>query len=110
MIKRQAMRHPRAAVVRQHLKALEPIGLHDSHGVLRHGTLGISLMRCVTDGPDRISVAAQIHHHHSEHLGQLTGHCVPHHMGLRMPVQQQQRGAAATLQRTQVSRRALDIA
>ena len=96
MIGRQAMRHARAAVVRQHLETIEAVVLHHRHRIGRHLALAVDTVLGIGRRPAGIAVAAQVHQDDRESLGQQRRNAVPDHMGLRMPMQQQQRGASAT--------------
>ena len=85
----------------QHLEALESVVAHHGHGIERHRAFGIGLVFSIAADAGRITVAAQIHHDHGKHLGQLASYRMPHQMRLRVPVQQQKRCATATPQGVQ---------
>ena len=95
MIGRQTMRHACAAVVRQHLEALEAVMPHRGQRVERHFPLAVVAMRVVGGWAARIAVAAQVHQHDREMRGQRGRHAMPDEVRLRMTMQQQERPAVA---------------
>ena len=109
MVCRQTVCNPGAPVMGKYLKLAKTVVTHHSHGIERHGALGIGVVLRISGRANRIAVAAQIHQHHGEFLCQRIGHGMPHHMRLRMPMHQQQRGTGPTPQRVQDSGRAFDI-
>jgi len=96
MIPQQPVRDAGAAVVPRHAKALEAERLHRLDLVLRQCALGVG----GKIGPGRrlrtVAVAAQVGDHQREVLRQSRRHLAPHHMRLRIAVQQEQRRPAAT--------------
>ena len=97
MIDRQAVRHPRAAVVAADQEAAMTEMLHHLDEVARHLLLGVGRVVGRGLGLERAAVAAQVGADHREALRHLRCHGVPHGVRLRVAVQQQQRrsGAAA---------------
>ena len=89
------MRHARAAIVRAEAKGVEAERTHHRHLVGRHRALGIFDMMLGTARFRAVAIAAQIRRDHREVFCQLRGHLVPHHVGLGMTVQKQERWAAA---------------
>ena len=101
MVGREPVRHARSPVVRQHAEAFETVVCHDGDGIQRHLSLAVVDVRCIGQRPRRVAVAAHIHQHHGEVLGQRGRHTVPHDHALRVPVQQQQGRSSATDARMQ---------
>ena len=91
----QAVRHPRAPVVAAQEKGLKPQPGHGVNLILGHGALGVVGMVGVAGGLAAVAIAAQVGGHDGEIRGQPGGDLVPHRMGLRVAVQQQERRAAA---------------
>ena len=99
VVQRQTVRHARTPVVGQHGKTFVPQALHQSQQLVRHDPFAVGLMGRVGRKTRAAAVAAQIDHDQREMLRQLVGHAVPHRLGLRVAVQQQQCRAAAALAR-----------
>jgi hypothetical protein len=91
----QAVRHARAAIVRAQLEALEAQRAHHVHLVLRHRALAVFHVRGAAGRLGRRAIAAQVRGDDGVVAHQLARHLVPDHVALRMPMQQQQRRAAA---------------
>jgi phosphoribosylformylglycinamidine (FGAM) synthase-like amidotransferase family enzyme len=89
MIQRQAMRHARSAVMANHGKRLIAKLLHDLNLILCHGPFGIGDMVRIARWLAAVAIAPQVRDHHSKILRQAWGKPVPHHMRLRIAVQQQ---------------------
>jgi hypothetical protein len=70
--------------------------VHDFDHVLRHRALAIATVVGKSNRFARVAIAAQIWHDQVELLLQALRNSVPHHMGLREAVQQEQGGARAT--------------
>ena len=87
----QPMRNPCATIMRQDLKAWETEACHQRHHIGGHCALGIRRMIRADRRLGRIAIAAQIRRDHSEITCQNGGHTMPHGMGLRIAVQQQER-------------------
>ena len=97
MIERQAVGDSPATVVAGDEEAFEAELLHDGNLVTGHRALGI---RLVVGGGRRlgaVAVAAQVGDHHAEVLRQARRHQVPHHLGLRKAMQQQERRTVAAM-------------
>ena len=95
VVERQAVGDPGAAVVADHGEALEAERGHDLHLVLGHRSLGIVLVPHAAVRLAGLAVAAQVRKHDREALGQAGRDLVPHDVGLRIAVQQEQGGTAA---------------
>jgi hypothetical protein len=97
VVEGQAVGAAGAAVVPGHSKPLEAELAHHLNLVAGHGPLGV---RLVVRGCGRLAapaVAAQVGGDHGELLRQPRRHGVPHHVGLRVPVEQQERRAAPAM-------------
>src|SRR5579862_514539 len=95
MVERKPITDPPAAIVAGETKASEAERLHDFDHDGGHGALAIGRMvglRLRHRGP---AVAGQVGDHESEMHGKLRRYAVPHHVALRMAVQQKQRRPAA---------------
>ena len=97
VVERQAIGAAPAAVVPGDEERLEPELAHHRDLVARHRPLRVR--RVVGRGRRlrAVAVAAQIGRHHREVARQARRHLVPHHVGLRMAVQQQERRPAAAM-------------
>jgi hypothetical protein len=69
--------------------------LHHFHHRLGHGALGVGGMIGLRRRRRRPAVARQVGDHERKALRQRRRHAVPHHIALRMAVQEQKRRAAA---------------
>ena len=83
MIERQAVRHPRAAVVADHREALEAERAHHLDLVGRHRALGVRRVIRRARGLVAVAVAAQVGRDDGELARQHRRHAVPHRVGLR---------------------------
>ena len=93
---RKTMRHACAAVMRGNEEPRMSKQMHDGHRVARHAAFAVGQVFGVGVGPRRIAVAPQIQGDDGESLCQRIRHTVPHHMRLRMPVQEQEGRSTAT--------------
>jgi len=69
--------------------------LHQFHAVAGHLPFGIVGVPLIGRWSAAVAITAQVGGDHGEMLGQLLGDLVPDDVGLRVPVQQQEAGAAA---------------
>ena len=84
-------RHPGAAVMPGHREPAESQRRHHGDLVLGHGALGVALMLRAARRLAAVPVPAKIRAHHREPPGQHRRDLVPHHVSLRIAVQQQHR-------------------
>ena len=110
MVAQQAMGDPRAAVMPGDRELVEAERRHHLDLVERQRPFRI--IREIGAGRRfrAVAVAAQIGDDDGEVLGQARRHLAPHHMGLRVAVQQQQRRAAAAGHEVDRRARGLDPA
>jgi hypothetical protein len=80
---------PPSAVVPHYSKPLEPKVAHDFYLVERHGPLRVVGMILAIRWLAAVAVSSQISSNHGEFFGQTGCDLVPHHMGLRVAVQEQ---------------------
>ena len=85
------MADPAAAVVAGEHEALVAERRHDLDHVLRHRALGVGGVLRVGGRLAAVAVAAQVGADDGEALGQRRRHAVPHGVGLRIAVQEQER-------------------
>ena len=91
MVERQAVRDAGATIMRADEEALVAQRAHDLGHVMRHGALRVWRVVGVARRLFGIAVAAQVRADQGETLSQSRGDPAPHHMGLRIAVEQQQR-------------------
>lgn len=89
MIERKAVGDSAAAVVPGDTERNVPKPRHDGYDVVSHNTLGIALT-CVRSRDRGPTVAPEIGRNDSEMLGEIGRQMPPHHVRLRVAVQQQQ--------------------
>ena len=96
MIERQPVTNPSAAIVARQAETGEAERIHNfSHG-RRHGALCIGRVIGVGVRYRGPAVAGQVGDHQREMLCEHRRHAMPHHVRLRMAVQQQERRSAAS--------------
>ena len=93
LVRRWAQRG--APVVATQEERIEPQVLHGVHQILRHRPLGVVEVLRVALRLAAVAVAAQVGAHNRKVLGQPVRDLVPHGVGLRVAVQQQQRRPVA---------------
>ena len=103
VVERQAVRHPGAAVVADHLEPVVPQVCHQFRHVARHAGLGVGGMVPGGAGLEAAAVAAPVRADAGVAPGQGRGDGVPHGMGLRVAVQQQHRRAGAAVAQAQLA-------
>ncbi len=89
MIETEAVRYARAAIVSHETKVREALRAHQFDLVGRHRTLRIVDAALTAGGLRRIAVPAEVAADHGESLGEARRDPVPHHVRLRVAVQQQ---------------------
>jgi hypothetical protein len=94
VVKRQSVAHPGAAVVANHGELVEAELAHDQRLVPRHRALGVGLMGRAARRLAAVAIAAQVGEDDRMILGEDRGDVVPHDVGLRVAVQQQDGRAA----------------
>ena len=93
VVQRQAVRHPATAVVAADREARHAQRVHQLNQVLCQGALAVIAVVGQAGWLAGVAVAPQVGHYQVKVLGQSRRNALPHHMGLREAVQQQQRGA-----------------
>ena len=91
MVEGEPIRHARAAIMPDDGEMHMAERFHDLDHVAAHGALGIGLVLRIALRRGRPAIAAQIHADDAMGLGQRRREVVPHGMGLRKAVQQNQR-------------------
>ena len=87
MVERHAVAHAGAAVVADHVKAVEAQRCHHVDLVLRRGALAM-VVEVVRGRLAAVAVAAQVGRHHRVVRGERRRHLVPHQAVLRIAVEQ----------------------
>jgi hypothetical protein len=85
----------RAAIVPDYRESLEAQRAHDFHLVQRHRALRLIDMIVAVRRFAAVAVASEVGHDHGESLCQPRRDLVPHHVGLRIAVQEQEWWTAA---------------
>ena len=88
------MRDAAAAVVAGHRELVEAEIAHHDHLVARHGALGVPLVPGAARGLAAVPVAAEVGEDYRVVFGEGGSDVMPHDVGLRIAVQQQDRAAA----------------
>ena len=101
-VNRQAVRDAGAAVVRHHLEAAVAHERHQFRHVPRHAAFGIRGVVGARGGLEAAAVAAQVRADDGVAPRQGRGGGVPHGVGLRVAVQQQERRAGAAVAQAQL--------
>ncbi len=96
MIQRKPVCHACTSVVRADEESVVAQLPHHLRDVARHGALAVGRVRIVGWGARRVAIAAKVESNDGEMLCKLIGNAMPHHVRLRMSVQQQERGPTAT--------------
>ena len=96
-----------AAVVADDVEAIEAQRRHHLDLIPRRGALAM-LVEVVGGRLAAVAVAAQVRHHHRVVRGKRRRHLVPHHVGLRVAVEQEERRALAALHQIYGGGRGLD--
>ena len=91
MVERQPVGDAAAAVVAGEAEAHVAERFHHLDHRIRHGALGVGRVLGVGSRRIRPAVAGQVRDDQAEALRQRRRHAMPHHVGLRIAVQQQQR-------------------
>jgi len=84
---------PTSSVVADYGEGIEAQGLHDRGLIRGHGPFGVRRMILVSEGLGTVAVSPQIGGNHRKPLCQPRCHQVPHRVGLRIAVEEQDRGA-----------------
>jgi hypothetical protein len=106
VVERESVGDPRAAVVPGERKAFVAEQFHDLHQVPGRRPLAIGVKRSAGRRFRAVAVAAHVGTHDGEILGQRGGDLVPHDVGLRIAMNQQERRPVSA--RPQVNLRAVD--
>ena len=96
-----------AAVVAHDVEAMETQRGHHLDLIPRRGALAM-LVEVVGCRLAAVAVAAQVRHHHRVVRGKRRRHLVPHHVGLRVAVEQEERRALAAFHQIDGGGRGLD--
>src|ERR671914_1843154 len=95
MIEGHAVGAASTAIVSRDEEPFESEGVHDPYLIPRHRSLRV---RFVVAGGLRLralAISSEIRRDHGEGLRQPRGNLMPHHVSLRMSMEQQERGAAS---------------
>ncbi len=103
------MRDARAAIVRDDGEAIEAERFHHRDLVRRHRALGVIPVFGVTRRLAAVTIAPEVGGDDGEAFRKLGRDLVPCQMGLRMPVEQQQRRPAATDRRANMDIAGIDV-
>ena len=95
MIQGHAIANAAAPVMTYHGKAVMPELLHQMQEVVRHGALGIGEVIGAVQRAGRVSITPKIGHHAGEALHKIRRDPVPHGMGLRKSMNEEQGRAMA---------------
>ena len=107
VVERHAVADASTAIVPHHVKAIEAERRHRLDLVPRRGALAM-VVEVVGSGLAAVAVAAQVRCHHGVVRREPGRHLVPHGMGLRVAVEQQERRALATFHQIDGDGRGLD--
>ena len=97
MIEGEAVRDAPAAIVPGEVEPREPETVHDGQAIAPHRALGVRFVVFGGRWLRAFPVSAQVHRHDREFARKPRGDQVPHHVRLGMPVQEQERRAAAAV-------------
>ena len=93
MIEREAIGNSTASIVPGDVESVEPEPLHHRDAIARHRAFGVRFVVVRSRRLRALAVSTQIHCHHRELAREAPRDQVPHHMRLRMPVQEEERRA-----------------
>ncbi len=108
MVEREPVGDAAAAIVAREREAHMAERRHELHHHGRHGALGVGRVVASRLRNGRPAVAGEVGDHQGEMPGQLGRHLVPHHIGLGVAVQQQERRPAAAGAREDLAGRGVD--
>jgi len=94
VVEGQPVRHPGAAIVADDGELVEAELAHHQRLIPRHRALGVGVVGRAAGRLAAVAVPAQVGQDDRVILGEDRGDMVPHHVGLRVAVQQQHRRAA----------------
>src|SRR5262245_55277608 len=91
MVESHTVGNATAPVVSRDGELLEAETIHDFYLVLGRGAFGVAKMIVAVRRLTAVTIATQVRNDQGEIFSQPWGNLMPHHMGLRIPVQQQDR-------------------
>ena len=94
MVQSQTIADPRASVMAQNNRGLDPKRIHQGHNIARHLPLGIGSVLRIIGRCVALAIAAQVRDNHPKMLGQHGRDLCPAHAVLRIAMQTNQIGAA----------------